>query len=415
VIRERLLVLALAAGALGLFYVLFFPKPQSESGGMALPLSTESRPEGYQAVWSWLAEQHIPAVSLRHRYDRLPTLLPKSTGNLLLVSMPQQVPAREAEVAQLESWVERGNTLLIMAALVDTPPWILNTDPLLEERLENLTGLHVETPHTRKRDVKALIADRLDIRPRGAHALMAGVRHLTAISTLPLRSAQLRGHDDTMPLELAARNDSGESTLWLVRRGSGQIILSAVSSPFSNGAVALTDNARLLANIISWCRESGGTVVFDDAHQGATAYYDGKAFFADPRLHRTLGWIVLLWLALVLGAVPLRTQSRVWQPLDEAAYVEASARYFAAVVPPSAIAQRLIESFLRSLHVGISSEREPALWERFDSDTRVSAMQRDMLHALYEKACAGRRVDLVRLQNLLAQLRRICNERFARA
>jgi Domain of unknown function (DUF4350) len=406
VIKERLLVLALAAGAFGLFYVLFFPQPQAGQSGIALPLSTESRPEGYLAVWRWLAEQRIPATSLRYRYDRLSVLLPKSTGNLLLVSMPQQVPAREAELAELKSWVERGNTLLIMAAIVDSPPWILNSDPLLADRLEDLTGLHLDTPSMHQRDLKMLIRDRLGIHPRGAHALIAEVRQITAVSTLPLRSAQLRGRDDTMPLELAARNDSGDPTLWLVRRGSGQIVLSAVASPFSNGAVALADNARLLANIVSWCREAGGTVVFDDAHQGGAAYYDGKAFFADPRLHRTLGWIVLLWLALVLGALPLRAAQRAWRPLDEAAYAEASARYFAAVVPPSAAAQRLIESFLRSQPVGSNSAHEPALWERFDADPRVPAGQRHMLHTLYERACAGKRVDLVRLQNLLAELRR---------
>jgi hypothetical protein len=159
----------------------------------------------------------------------------------------------------------------------------------------------------------------------------------------------------------------------------------------------------LLANIVSWGREDGGSVIFDDAHQGATAYYDGRAFFADPRLHHTLAWIVLLWLALVLGALPLRVTRRVWQPIDETAYVEASARYFAAVVPPNAAAQRLIESFLRGSR---TEATQTALWESFDADPRVSTAQRHALHMLYEQACAGKRIDLVRLQNLLAQLRR---------
>jgi hypothetical protein len=326
---------------------------------------------------------------------------------LLIVSMPQRVPMRTAEVAALESWVERGNTLLIMAALVDTPGWILSPDSLLKEHIEHLTGLQTQGSATPKLDLKALLADRLDIAPRGNHPLTAGVRHVTAVSRFPLRYAQLRGRNDTMPLELASRTDDGDSALWLVRRGAGQIVLSAVASPFSNGAVALADNAQLLANIVAWGRAAGGTVVFDDAHQGATDYYDGKAFFADSRLHRTLGWIVLLWLALVLGALPLRAVHRTWQPIDETAYVEASARYFAAVVPPSAAAQRLIESFLRGLHGVTHPVDEPPLWEHFDSDPRVPAAQRRALHTLYEKACAGKRIDLTRLQNLLGKLRRI--------
>lgn len=402
-------MLALAAGALALFYVLFFPKPPSESTGIALPLSTESRPEGYLAVWRWLAEQRIPAASLRYRYDRLPALLPKSTGNLLLVSMPQQVPARAAEMAALESWVERGNTLLIMAAILDTPLWITNPDPELNGRIERLTGVHVDVPRARfndLNDLKSLLVERLDIHPRGAHVLTTGVQQITAVSKLPSRRAQLRGHGDTIPLELAVRNDGDEPTLWLVGRGAGQIVLSAVASPFSNGALTLAGNARLLANIISWCRDSGGTVVFDDAHQGATAYYDGKAFFADPRLHGTIGWLLLLWLAMVLGALPLRAVQRSWEPIKETAYVEASARYFAAVVPPSAAAQRLIENFLRGLQVGIDPDTASDLWQQFDSDPRVSPGQRRALHALYTRACSGKHVPLVRLQNLLAQLSR---------
>ena len=193
--------------------------------------------------------------------------------------------------------------------------------------------------------------------------------------------------------------------LWLIRHGAGQIVFSTAASPFSNGAVAVTDNAQFLANIIAWCRGPGGTVVFDDAHQGATDYYDGRAFFADPRLHHTLWWLVFLWLAMILGALPLRAARRSWQPVNEGAYVEASARYFANVVPPYEAAQRLIESFLRRLGAGTQSDREPPLWELFDADPRVTDTQRSALHLLYERACAGKRVDLVRLQNLLAQLR----------
>jgi hypothetical protein len=405
VIKERASVLALAAAALGLFYILIFPKPPAASEEVVRPLSSEVRPEGYLAAWRWLAEQHIPTLSLRYRYDRLPALLPKPTGNLLLVTMPQWVPARTAELEKLQGWVERGNTLLIMAAIHDTPPWSLDSDPLLNEKLEQLTGLEPETIPARKADVKSILMDRVDIRPRGEHPLLTGVRNITAVATLPVRNARLKDSDDDLPLELATRSDSGDPTLWLIRRGAGQIVLSTVASPFSNGAVALTDNARFLANIIAWCRGPGATVVFDDAHQGATAYYDGRAFFADPRLHHTLWWLVFLWLALVLGALPLRATQRSWQPVNEGAYVEASARYFANVVPPNEAAQRLIESFLRRLGAGTHPDREPPLWELFDADPRVSDTQRSALHVLYERACAGKRVDLVRLQNLLAQLR----------
>lgn len=420
--RERLGVLLLAAAALGLFYVLFFPKPQASTPDTAYPLSTESRPAGYLAAWRWLAREHVPEASLRERYDRLPALTGRPTGNLLLMTLPQRDPAHAAELGPLTRWVEAGNTLLIMAALEDTPLWAFSDDTHLGELVEQLTGLRFKTGFGalfRDRDLAALGRNRLDIQPRGAHALLAGVRHVTAVTDLPLRNVQLDGGvgGDRLPLEIASRTDSRETTLWLVRRGAGQIILSAVASPFSNGAVALDDNARLLSNIIAWSLGRGGTVVFDDSHQGLTAYYDGQAFFADPRLHRTLAWLVLLWLAFVLGALPLRIIRRAWEPLDEAAYIEGSARYFAAVVPPAEAAQQLIERFLKGLQApmvddpGAAGGRPAPLWERFDAHPRVTQRQRRELRTLYERACAGKRINLTRLQSLLSTLRGELNER----
>jgi hypothetical protein len=414
-------MLALAVGALGFVYVLLSSGPQAATEDVALPLSTESRPAGYLAVWQWLAAQHVPAARLRYRYDRLPALLAKPTGNLLVMTLPQHLLAREGELAQLKRWVEAGNTLLILAAMDDTPSWVLgNEDLRFADKIESLTGLRFRSNLAAfilsRPDLKLLTRDRLDIRPRGEQALVAGVRHLTAISELPLRSVKLAGEGEAMPLELADRADSRSTTLWLLQLGTGQVVLSTVASPFSNAAVELDDNARLLANIIAWSCGPGGMVVFDDAHQGATAYYDGKAFFADPRLHRTLGWILLLWLAFVLGALPLRAARRVWEPLDETAYIEASARYFAAVVPPAEAAQRLIERFLQRLRrsaapplgaEGVAANERLSLWERFDALPRVSDLQRRTLHSLYEKACAGEHINLTRLQALLSQLRGI--------
>ncbi len=408
--KERLLVLALAAAALGLFYVLIFPKPASEPEGIVLPLSSESGPEGYLAVWRWLGEQRIPAVSLRDRYDRLSGLLTRPSGNLLLVTMPQRVPMREAERVPLEHWIERGNTLLVMAALDDMPLWSLGADPLLTKRLERMTGLkfsELKEKSSLSTTLTALSTDRLDLLPTGRHALLAQVTHVTALSTLAARRWRLEASPEKglVPLELAARADVGDSAVWLLRAGSGQIIVCAAWSAFSNAAVALTDNARFLSNIIAWSLGPGGAVVFDDAHQGETAFYDGKAFFADPRLHRTLSWIVLLWLAFVLGPLPLRATRRAWQPLDETAYIEGSARYFAAVVPANDAAQRLIEDFLGGLRERLRLEDQASTWPWLEAQAHIPAAQLRALQAMYASACAGERLSLTRVQNLLARLK----------
>lgn len=406
--RERLLVLALAAGALGLFYLLFFPKPQArETDPVVYPLSTEARPEGLLAVWRWLAEQDVREASLRYRYDRLPTMLPRRTGNLLIMTLPQRVPARRAELDQLQQWVAAGNTLLILAAVDDKPLWAAAGDALGAQKLKALTGL--DFGDDASLGLQSVLDSQIHLTPRGEHPLMAGVRHVTALSLVKLAHDAPVGRFEEMPLELAARADNQLAALWLLRRGAGQIILSSTASPFSNRAVVLDDNARLLANIVAWGCEPGGTVVFDDAHQGLADYYDASAFFSDPRLHLTLLWLLALWLAFVLGALPLRAIKPQQRSLDEGFYVEGSAGYFAAVVPPHEAAQRLIERFLEDLRgqdTGHGTADLP-LWERFDEHPRISPRQRRTLHHVYEKACARGRVDLARLQNLLVRLRGI--------
>lgn len=411
--KERWITLLLAAGALAAFYALFFPKPQPQPIVTAMPLSTDKGPDGYWALWRWLDEERIPKVSLRLQYDRLSGLLARPTGNLLLATMPQRVATRTAELTALEKWVARGNTLLIVAALEDDPAWaIITSDPLMTERLRRITGLHFTARHDARSIVHALAAGGIEVHPLGDFPLLANVRRLTTLTYLS-RSWSAGADNGRLALELAARSDDGDPVVWLERRGAGQIILCAVASPFSNAGVLRDDNAQLLTNIVAWSRGPDGAVVFDDAHQGLTAYYDAKAFFADSRLHATLGWIVLLWLILVLGPQPLRARRREWQPLDETVYVDASARYLAAVVRPSDAAQRLVEDFLDWLRTRLrleSNEPEPAarvIWQWLETQSTVSAAQRHKLQDWYARACAGERINLTRLQNLLAQLRRL--------
>ena len=409
--RERLVTLLLAAGALAAFYALFFPKPQPAPAVGALPLSTDKGAEGYWALWQWLGEERISRVSLRLQYDHLSGALTRPTGNLLLVTMPQPLATRAAELTALEQWVARGNTLLIVAALEDEPGWAVTTsDPLMMQRLERITGLRFEERRDAKSALRALTSGKIDMRPVGDFPLLAKVRHLTTLTHFS-RSWRANPVGGRLLLELASRGDNGDPVIWLERRGAGQIILCAAASLFSNAGVLKDDNSLLLANIIAWSRGPGGAVVFDDAHQGLTAFYDAKAFFADPRLHATLGWIVLLWLIFVLGLQPLRARRREWQPLDETCYVEAGARYLAAVVRPGDAAQRLIDDFLDWLRARLRLESRDtedapaAVWQWLEAQPAVSTAERRELQACYAGACAGERVNLTRLQNLLAQLR----------
>jgi hypothetical protein len=241
--------------------------------------------------------------------------------------------------------------------------------------------------------------------PRGAHALLSEVRNLRAVSALPASRWQLLAQDGVMPLTLAQRSDNLDPVLWLIRAGQGQIILCALATPFSNRQIALANNARLLSNIIGWSRAAQGSVIFDDAHQGLVAFYDPRAFFNDPRLHRTLWWIVLLWLAFVLGPLPLGSAYSAWRPVDESALIEASGRFYSAAVAPLDAARRLFENFFNGLRrrLGLAANGEP-LWDWLDAQAGVSSRERTLLQSMFARVHAGERVDLTRLHNLLSEL-----------
>src|SRR5256886_14643245 len=84
-------------------------------------------------------------------------------------------------------------------------------------------------------------------------------------------------------------------------QASGTVIVSGFGSLFSNRALGLADNARLLANIVTATVRPKGAVLFDDEHQGLAAAYDPAKFYNDPRLYGTIGVLAAVWLRLGLG------------------------------------------------------------------------------------------------------------------
>src|ERR1044071_8707161 len=122
--KDRLITLALAVGALVAFYVLFAPKPELPQERVTRPISIEAGPNGYLGLERWLVGAKIPVISLRDRYSALSALTPAAkTGNLLITTAPHMYPLRGSETQPLQDWITAGNTLLVVAGLSDTPEW----------------------------------------------------------------------------------------------------------------------------------------------------------------------------------------------------------------------------------------------------------------------------------------------------
>jgi hypothetical protein len=443
--KDRLVTFALAVVALALFYILLL-RPEVPPPHATHPLSVERGPNGYYALQQWLAGQGIRVVSLRERFETLSNVTGHPAhGNLLLTTMPHRYPVRPTELDGLRKWIEAGNTMLVMAALTDTPDWSM--EPGYEssafiEHLKTVTGLDfkqiVPEPPTpkdapksgAKNDPKSgkgaeqkslpqavrkaaseaasdlaatLGSEERGLVPNADHPLLAGVKSGLAISEFPGTNWGAYENDARLVLELAHNPDTDHPVLWLARLGAGHVIVSAYGSLFTNKAIGRKDNARLLANIVSRMRAPQGAVLIDDAHQGVADFYDPKAFYADARLHNSLWWLLGLWLAFVLATLPLRAKFSRWTPVDITGFVRSTGGFLARVLKPGAAAQRLFANFFNEVRrrSGLPQNGAP-VWDWLATQSVIPAGDVESLTAMHVQALRGEKVDLVTLHNLLA-------------
>ena len=320
--RERLITLACALGALGLFLAMFLHGDQTSKGDVPRPITEERGPNGYHGALVWLDRQHIKTLSVRDRLNGLVSLpgMP-STGNLLIVTLPAATAFKTEELRPLESWVRSGNTMLILAAFADNPNWAFGLGRPAAGDLSLLTGLEFTMVKAapRRDDAGARIAttaraysrpQSATLVPNGPHPVFEGVRTALAVSDYPAQKWTLKVPYDGFVLSLARERETGEGVLWLRPLGHGQVIISGFGSLFTNRALGLADNGRLLANIVGGALGPGGAVLFDDMHQGLGSAYDPAKFYSDPRLYETGAILCAVWLCWVLGATSYNLPGR---------------------------------------------------------------------------------------------------------
>ncbi len=422
--NERLVTFGSALGALALFAAVFV---QSGSGAprardIPLPTTVERRADGYRAALAWLEGEGIHAVSLRERLGTLDERrdLPRG-GNLLVVTLPGVTGFTNAELQALDRWLRAGNTLLVAAALADAPDWASLHAGRTPGDLELLTGLVFEPLPTRERRAPAAhpspASEWVVLVPNGDHEYFRDVRQAVAASgqTPADRARQswtMRVPYEGFALELAHERASGAGVLWTRPVGAGRIIVSAVAGLFTNRALAWADNAELFANIIGASVAPHGAVIFDDLRQGLGAVYDPETFYHDPRLYETVGILLALWFAWVLGSTRLRAPEEVSAAPRESDLLHAAGGLLARVLRTDEAARRLFEHFLagerfsRGRIAGGTGANAADRLRSLERHPRVSAMDLERLKRWHADAHAGRRVPLRKVQELIARIER---------
>jgi uncharacterized protein DUF4350 len=407
---DRLTTLAVAFGALALFLLLFVHGEGGVDRGRATPRPTSEEPRGsgYHGASLWFKASGLRTVSLRERFDSLSERRDLAAeGNVLLVTLPGTEIYKGTEVRWLQQWISAGNTLIVLAALSDNPDWSAAVGGVNIADLNALTGLDFnrftveDKRHGRQGSPPAIIL------PNRAHAYFTHTGSALAAAEPPQDDWSVRIPYGGFMLTLAHEREAGRGVLWTRLLGSGRIVVFAVASLFSDRALPHADNAQLFANMIDASLDRRGTVIFDDFHQGLSVVYDPEKFYRDPRLYRTSAILLALWLIWVLGATRLQIpHTRVAAP-REGDLLRASGGFLARVLPSDVAARRLIEIFLRRI-----AQRMPARavaadpWDYLDSTARIRAPELAQLRRWHAQACAGARVPLARLHNLI-----LCIER----
>jgi hypothetical protein len=424
--KERLMTLVCALGALALLAMFMHNDQGPDSrGDVPRPTSAERRSNGYHGAMAWLDQEHIRTMSFRERFERLALNTGGlATGNLLIVTLPASSAFKSEEFRALESWVRAGNTLLVLAALSDNPDWAFVLGRPASGDLGLLTGLELERVKGERRPgqdgaegVGARIAAsarafaqprRSTLVPNGPYAYFDGVRAAAALSDYPGQAWAVKIPYDGFALSLASERETGAGVLWARPLGHGRIIVSAFGSLFTNRAVGLADNGRLLANLVGMTLGPGGTVLFDDMHQGLGAAYDPAKFYADARLYETVGIVAALWLCWVLGSTRLRVSVTRAQVPREAELVRATGGFLARVLTTDAGARGLFGHFFRRIAERLPPGRAKGNppWELLEGQAGITSAELRQLEGWYADACAARRVPLGRLHNLMLKIDR---------
>jgi hypothetical protein len=441
--KDRLVTLLGALLALAILYALFFQRAGEPP--ITKPLSIEAGRNGYLGLWNWLERERVRVVSLRNRYATLRDDASfAESGNVLIVTMPFRTPLRDSEVEPLHRWVERGNTVLLLAALDDSPEWLTIANQIdFQTDIAALTGLRFtnvrSAPRSGANDADAAsdaaeheaetgekprvpasaaaiagsrrppIPPRTEIELDAAvdHPLLAGVEWLRGYSDDASELWSLPNIDrDRLVLRLATESTSGLDALWQLPRGRGQLILAASGSLLANRNIGEGDARAFVRNLLHYHLGAGGAVIFDDMHQGLSSLYDAAALLRDDRLWHTIWFVLVAWLVYILGSsnrlAPPSTPRSVPRQGD---FIAAAGGFMARRLDRRAAGLLLIEEWLAQVRRARGLPPGTPLWPELEATPTIARRVYEELHGFHRTLEGGRAVDLVRLHNALKEAR----------
>lgn len=424
--KDRLVTLAGALFALYVLMVLMIPPASLEQTKISLPTSIDDGEYGYLGLKRWLEQSRVPVKALRRRYHSLGDIANQSlSGNLLIITLPQKLPARDKEINVLKQWIKAGNSVLILNAQTHSPAWSNSLKPYSADSFLGKLGFYLswEVPASTKEveeDAESVDEDEnaddapikpadILLTPASSHPAVYGVRKIYASAVdVEREKKELEVNEDHRSTLVLLKNaQSGNPYLWLGRLGKGRVWLSQHGDLFGNISLGKKDNARLLDNIINLSLSAKGMVIFDDMHHGNSELYDPDAFFSDSRLHNSIWFIFAFWLLYVVGynnrLAPLQNKVTTHRNID---FVKAIGGFIARHIDKKQSTDLMFAHFFNSVR---QHHRMPAnglpVWDLIKRSSGISQNEHDQLKQLYNNRFSSSRQDLVKLHNLLLGIR----------
>ena len=399
--KARLGALALAVAALLLFYGLAFSDSSTRTEDTR-PLSNEPGAAGYSALRDWFAGAGVRWLSMRNDYGTLDALTKDHPpGNLLVVTLPGKQSLLDRDLVRLHQWVRRGNSLLVLAAVCDSPEWApVGQARSLSADVSMLSGVDVSRPVPfGARFLATPAVSRWQ--PAVVHPLLRGVDGVEALSDRTSAPCQSVLPTARGVLSLLRAAEGRADGAWLLPRGDGWVLLMAQATPFANRALGRADNARFAGNILREMVAPSGAVIFDDGLQGAPELYDLRRLLADPRFHMSLLALFAIWVAWIVGGTRLRSPAPAHHPPGNAAMVLAEGRLLSRTVDPGEAARVLLASFVARLPE--AAQEKPEAW--LAARPGVAAEDIERLGRYRRRLAEGGGVPLDPFHDLLTRLR----------
>jgi hypothetical protein len=331
--------------------------------------------------------------------------------------MPHLDPPNRDEMNALLDWVSEGNTLVILAGLNDTPRWTSSAiTSSFGYEFAYLTSLNakIRLAESDGGDHEAEPAapaapepHQFTIEALPGNWLTDAVGEIEAISDLPTGAWDIEPDEGARAYVIARSPAEDVDALLVANLGKGALVVSTFASIWQNSMLGRRDNRRLVINLLRHHLGPGGSVVFDDYHQGLTKNYDARAFFTDPRLAWTAALMLGFWLLYAIFS-----ESRLGRPSaagggsSHTDFVQTLGTFLARKVSPNDAGLRLVDNFLAHVRPHLAAGPESSIWQRVVAAPRMDAALADALRRDHEALRAGRTVDLKRLQFRISLARR---------